>query len=125
KSRATVPQVRLWQRLEIESAGDLPSFLDEIVAASADLPDAERRRLTSAADDARRALGSYSAWLEETLADGTDEWALGRERYDELVALRAFDGLDAEASLAIGEEQLRVDREARVREAREIDPDAD
>ena len=44
---------------------------------------------------------------EGTLADGTDEWALGRERYDELVALRAFDGLDADAILAIGEEQLR------------------
>src|SRR6185369_13819371 len=50
---------------------------------------------------------------------------LGRERYDELVALRAFDGLDAEAILAIGEDQLRVNREARVVEAREIDPDAD
>jgi uncharacterized protein (DUF885 family) len=125
KSRATVPQVRLWQRLEIESAGDLPSFLDEIVAASAGLPDAERRRLTSAADKARRALGSYSAWLEETLADGSDEWALGRERYDELVALRAFDGLDSDAILEIGEEQLRLNREARVAAAREIDPGVD
>jgi uncharacterized protein (DUF885 family) len=125
KSRATVPQVRLWQRLEIESAGDLPSFLDEIVAASADVPDADRRRLTSAADNARRALGSYSAWLEETLADGDDEWALGRERYDELVALRAFDGLDSDGILAIGEEQLRLNREARVAAAREIDPGVD
>ena len=125
KSRATVPQVRLWQRLEIESAGDLPSFLDEIVAAGSDLPDAERRRLTSAADTARRAFGSYSAWLEETLADGDDEWALGSERYDELVALRAFDGLDSDAILAIGEEQLRLNREARVEAAREIDPSVD
>jgi len=125
KSRATVPQVRLWQRLEIESAGDLPSFLDEIVAAGSDLPDAERRRLTSAADTARRAFGSYSAWLEETLADGDDEWALGSERYDELVSLRAFDGLDSDAILAIGEEQLRLNREARVEAAREIDPSAD
>ena len=33
KTRATVPQVRLWQRLEIESAGDLPRLFDEIVAA--------------------------------------------------------------------------------------------
>jgi len=125
KSRATVPQVRLWQRLEIESAGDLPSFLDEIVAAGSDLPDAERRRLTSAADTARRAFGSYSAWLEETLADGDDEWALGSERYDELVSLRAFDGLDSDAILAIGEEQLRLNRAARVEAAREIDPGAD
>jgi uncharacterized protein (DUF885 family) len=125
KSRATVPQVRLWQRLEIESAADLPSFLDEIVAAGTDLPDLERRRLTSAADKARRAFGSYSAWLEKTLADGDDEWALGSERYDELVSLRAFDGLDSDAILAIGEEQLRLNREARVEAAREIDPSTD
>jgi uncharacterized protein (DUF885 family) len=125
KSRATVPQVRLWQRLEIESAADLPSFLDEIVAAGTDLPDLERRRLTSAADKARRAFGSYSAWLENTLADGDDEWALGSERYDELVSLRAFDGLDSDAILAIGEEQLRLNREARVEAAREIDPSTD
>jgi uncharacterized protein (DUF885 family) len=125
KSRAVVPQVRLWQRLEIESAGDLPSFFDEIVAAGAALPDAERRRLARAADGARAALATYSTWLEGTLTDGTDDWALGRERYDELVGLRAFDGLDSDAILAIGEEQLRVNREARVAAARDIDPDVD
>jgi uncharacterized protein (DUF885 family) len=125
KSRANGPQVRLWQRLEIESAGDLPSFLDEIVAAGTDLPDAERRRLTTAADAARRSLAGYATWLEGTLGSGTDDWALGRERYDELVALRAFDGLDADAILEIGEEQLRLNREARIAEAREIDPAVD
>jgi uncharacterized protein (DUF885 family) len=125
KTRASVPQVRLWQRLEIESAADLPSFLDEIVAAGADLPDAARRRLTTAAHAARDALAGYATWLEGTLTNGTDDWALGRERYDELVALRAFDGLDADAILAIGEEQLRLNREARVAAAREIDSTAD
>ena len=102
-----MPQVRLWQRLEIESAADLPSFLDEIVAAGADLPDADRRRLTKAA---RRPRGPRSTATpigsKASLDGGTDDWALGRERYDELVALRAFDGLDADAILAIGEEQL-------------------
>jgi uncharacterized protein (DUF885 family) len=125
KSRATVPQVRLWQQLEIDSAGDLPSFFDEIVAAGAVLPDAEQRRLTAAADGARTALGEYAAWLDRSLASGTDEWALGRERYDELVALRAFDGLDADAILAIGEEQLASNKAARVAAAREIDPAVD
>jgi uncharacterized protein (DUF885 family) len=125
KTRASVPQVRLWQRLEIESAADLPSFLDEIVAAGADLPDAARRRLTAAAGAARDTLAGYATWLEGTLTNGTDDWALGRERYDELVALRAFDGLDADAILEIGEEQLRLNREARVAAAREIDSTAD
>ncbi len=125
RTRATVPQVRLWQQLEIEAAADLPSFLDEILAAAGDLPDTDKRRLTQANDSARAALDDYLGWLKGTLAGGTDDWALGRERYDELVSLRAFDGLDADAILEIGEEQLASNHAARIAAAREIDPDAD
>ncbi len=125
RTRATVPQVRIWQRLEIESAADLPSFLDEILAAGADLPAADRRRLSNASTAARAALDGYTDWLKASLDGGTDDWALGRERYDQLVELRAFDGLDADAILAIGEEQLESNRAGRAAAAREIDPDAD
>ena len=125
RTRATVPQVRMWQRLEIESAHDLPSLLDELVAASASLPDAERRRLKDASTAARTAIDSYGGSLEASLDGGTDDWALGRERYDQLVALRAFDGLDADAILAIGEEQLALHKAARVAAALEIDPSVD
>jgi uncharacterized protein (DUF885 family) len=123
-SRATVPQVRLWQQLEIEAAGDLPSFLAEIVAAGRDLPAADRRRLTTAADAARAAIGAYAERLRASIPNGSDDWALGADRYDELVSLRAFDGLDADAILAIGEEQLATNKAARVEAAKEIDPTA-
>ena len=42
-----------------------------------------------------------------------------------MVALRAFDGLDSDAILALGWERLREEHEARAAAAREIDPDAD
>ncbi|HEV8545367.1 MAG TPA: DUF885 domain-containing protein [Candidatus Limnocylindrales bacterium] len=125
RSRATVPQVRLWQQLEIETATDLPSFLDEIGAAAAALPKAEQARLATASTAAREALDDYRGWLEASLAGGTDEWALGAERYDALVSLRAFDGLDADGILAIGEEQLATNKAARVDAARAIDPTVD
>jgi uncharacterized protein (DUF885 family) len=121
RDRAAVPQVRGWQELEIEAAADLPSFFAEIVTAGAGLPDAERRRLTAAADTARAAIVDYAAWLRESLAAGTDDWALGRESYDELVSLRAFDGLDADAILEIGEDQLEMNKAARIRAATEMD----
>jgi len=121
RSRATVPQVRAWQELEIEAAADLPSFFAEIAAAGTALGQPERRRLEAAADKARSAVAEYGAWLRESLAGGTDEWALGRERYDELVGLRAFDGLDADAILEIGEDQLETQKAARIRAAAEID----
>ena len=125
RTRATVPQVRLWQRLEMETARDLPSFLDEIETAAGSLPEAERRRLERAATTARSAIDGYAAWAEGSLQGGTDDWALGRERYDELVALRAFDGLDADAILAIGQEQLALHKTARIDAAREIDSSVD
>jgi uncharacterized protein (DUF885 family) len=121
RDRAVVPQVRAWQELEIESATDLPSFFEEIVKAGTDLPDADQRRLATAADGARVAIGEYGAWLKDSLAHGTDDWALGREKYDELVGLRAFDGLDADAILEIGGDQLEMNKAARIRAATEID----
>lgn len=126
RTRATVPQVRSWQELEIAAAHDLPAFLEEILAAARllDLPAAETRRLGRAVEGARQAVAEHAAWVESTLPGGTDEWALGRERYDALVALRAFDGLDADAILEIGREQLAAQHAARAAAAREIDPDA-
>jgi uncharacterized protein (DUF885 family) len=125
QTRAVVPQVRLWQRLEMETADDLPGFLDEILAAAEGVPESDARRLRAASDGARAAITDYRAWLDDSLEGGTDDWALGRERFDELVGLRAFDGLDADQILAIGEEQLASNKAARIEAAREIDPTVD
>ena len=125
KTRATVPQVRRWQQVEIDAASELPTFFDEIVAAAADvLAPAEKRRLERASESAKIAVDLYASWLEGTLATGTDDWAIGRERHEALVELRAFDGLDGDAILALGWERLAEERAARAAAAREIDPDA-
>ncbi len=123
RSRATVPQVRLWQDIEIETAAELPLFLDEISAAADVLAPAERRRLERAADAAKVAMDLYGTWLEGTLAGGTDAWPVGRERHDAIVAHRAFDGLDADAILELGWEKLAEEKAARQAAAREVDPD--
>jgi uncharacterized protein (DUF885 family) len=126
KTRATVPQVRLWQQIELETASELPTFFDELVAAGIGvLPASEQRRLERASEAAKIAVELYATWLEGTLPGGTDEWAIGREKHDALVALRAFDGYDADAILALGWERLHEERAARAAAAREIDPDAD
>ena len=126
KTRATVPQVRRWQQIEIDTAADLPAFFDELVTAGAGtLAGAEQRRLERAAESAKIAVELYGTWLEETLAGGQDEWAIGRERHDAMVGLRGFDGLDADSILALGWERLDEERAGRAAAAREIDPDAD
>jgi uncharacterized protein (DUF885 family) len=125
RTRADGPQVRLWQRIELETAAELPRFLAEI-RASADgvLAPTERRRLDRATEAADVAIELYGTWLEGTLPDGTDEWPIGRERHDAMVAHRAFDGLDADAILALGWEQLEREHTARTAAAREVDADA-
>jgi uncharacterized protein (DUF885 family) len=125
KSRATVPQVRLWQEIAIETAAELPLFFAELAnAAESAIGAPERRRLDRAIAAANVAVEMYGTWLEDTLVDGTDAWPIGRERHDAVVAHRAFDGLDADAILELGWEKLREEKAARVAAAREIDPDA-
>jgi uncharacterized protein (DUF885 family) len=120
-----VPQVRTWQRVELETAAELPAFFDEIVAAADGTVDApERRRLERAAEAARVAVELYGTWLEGTLADGTDDWPIGRERHEALVAHRAFDGLDGDQILELGWQKLAEEKAARVAAAREVDPTA-
>jgi uncharacterized protein (DUF885 family) len=126
RTRSSEPQVRLWQRIEIESAAQLPALFDELVAAGRGvLGGAELRRLERAAQAGTVAVELFTTWLEGTLVSGTDDWAIGRERHDRMVALRAFDGLDADEILELGHQRLAEERAARKAVAREIDPGAD
>ncbi len=124
--RAVGPQVALWQGVERRYATDLPGLFAEVrAAATGVLPAAELARLDRAVEAANRALESHTEWLDQTLATATDDWPLGREPYDELVRLRGFGDLDANAILEIGWEQLRTNTDARRAAARELDPDVD
>jgi uncharacterized protein (DUF885 family) len=117
---------RLWLEIEAETADRLPSFIDEVVQAGAALGDAYRGQaaLERAAADATAALAEYAEWVRSQLPRAVEAFPLGREGFDSLVELRAFDGLSTDAILAIGEEQLALNHERRREAAREIDPDA-
>ncbi len=119
--------VALWLQLELDAVDSLPGFLDVIVAAGqSTFPpgDPALARLERAAEGAKGALVDYGEWIGEQLPNAGDDFALGRERLDELIALRAFDGLTTDEILAIGHEQLAINRVARRAAAAEIDPDA-
>ena len=128
RSRAVVPQVEEWIQVELNASRNLPTFLDEIAGAAdgagAALPGLERRRLEAAIDRAKVAIEDQSAWLREILPGAARDWPIGAERYGELLDLRAFDGLDADAILDIGWQQLELNHADRAAAAREIDPEA-
>ncbi len=117
--------VRLWLELEEVSAAELPLLVHEIVSGagavwSGDSP--QLQRLHSAAGAARAALFDYTAWIETQLDRAGDHIALGEAELDELISLRAFDGLSVDDILAIGEEQLTAMHRLRVDAGRLIDP---
>ena len=118
--------VALWLELELEAVASLPGFFDLILdtAAGAYRNDTRFRRLERAADGAKTALEGYGAWIREQLPRAGTEFALGREQLDELIGLRAFDGLTADEILDIGWQQLDLNHAARRDAAAEIDPTA-
>jgi uncharacterized protein (DUF885 family) len=125
KSRATAPQVKLWQELEIESGEQMPFLFNEIRAAGAGVLDEKAQaRLDKTVVKASEATAEYVEYLKSGMGRTVDDWALGRDAYDQLVGLRAFDGLDSSQILEIGHEQLALNKAARVEDARRIDAGA-
>jgi len=128
RSRAVVPQVEAWLRIELRASANVPQFLDEITAAAEAPPSGvsstELAHLRRAVDRAKVAIGDQMEWIEEILPGAVPDWAIGAERYGELLGLRAFDGLDADAILEIGWQQLERNHALRAAAAREIDPAA-
>jgi uncharacterized protein (DUF885 family) len=117
----------LWNQLELEAAHSLPSLLDEVVAAARSEfgpGNGELARIERGAQLAARSLAEYAAWIKQQQAHADDDFALGREHYEELISLRAFDGLASDDILDIGQQQLAESREARRRLAAQIDAKA-
>ena len=126
KSRATAPQVRLWQELEIESGGEMPYLFGEIKAAgNGVLDERAQARLEKAVETASAAVVAYTDYVKSKMGSTVEDWALGSDKYDQLVGLRAFDGLDASQILEIGHQQLALNKAARVDDARRIDSSVD
>ena len=122
-----LPPVRLWNELEIEAIDSMPSLFTEVEATAAmafGADSAVAQRIRRGSQDANTALAEYAEWLRAHLANATDEFALGRDDYDELIKLRAFDGLSSDDILEIGEQQLAENRSARAGLAKTIDAGA-
>ena len=117
--------VRLWLELEGMSAAELPGLLHEIVVSASGVWGHDGReliRLRHAAQAAEVALFEYATWVEAQVDDAGERVALGRDQFDQLVKLRALDGLTTDDILALGWEQLEAQHEARRAAGREIDP---
>jgi uncharacterized protein (DUF885 family) len=117
--------VRLWLELERGSAAELPGLLREIAASAAEAwPEGgpASTRLEAAVEAADSALADYTGWLGARAQEAGDRLALGSDELDALVGLRAFDGLTTDDILAIGQDELEAQHEARREAGRHIGP---
>jgi len=125
RDRLGAEPVRLWNELEMVAARELPTLVDEIVGVGREhLPAGAPglARLERAAQATCQALLDYEAWIGSTLDAATGDAPLGGEAMERLIELRALEGLDGDAILAIGHEQLEAMHRARREAGRAIDP---
>ena len=129
KTRATVPQVRRWQRARdrgrrtscpVSSTRSSRPRTGVRRPGRGDAASSAPRRSARVAVEAYSRAGCAGPWRRHattgrSAASATTSWS----------RLRAFDGLDADAILELGWQQLAEEKAARVAAAREIDPDAD
>ena len=125
KTRATAPQVKLWQELEIDAGEQMPHLFGEVKAAGLGVLDERgQARLDRAVERASAATAAYTEFIKSGMSRTVEQWALGSNDLDALVGLRSFDGLDADQILEIGWQQLERNKAARVEDARRIDANA-
>ena len=116
--------VKLWMELEEVAAAELPLLVHEIVVGALTVwpqGSPQLHRLHTAARATKAALFDYAAWIEQQLGRCGERIALGRDQLDELVELRALEGLDADDILTLGLEQLEAMHELRREAGRELD----
>ena len=95
----------------------------DVPAAFAALTDEEvKRTLAGALDGLRRDLGEYQAFLVERRAQASDDFALGPERFREMLATLEGVDVDLDALERAGREDLARNRAALEAVAREIAP---
>ena len=114
--------VKLWTEVAIESAqsiGGLFQFLLQV--AKGQVSDKVYQRLSSAVQELEPALKKHSEWLNSLLERTTDQWALGREKFEKLIKLRDL-GMNSDEILRLGEEYLEDTKAERKKLAQQAAP---
>ena len=124
RTRVDAP-VRLWLEIDIEGSDSLPEFLDTILAVARSehvdpgpVARLETRRRRCAPPCRSTWPGCGTTPCRAPMARGRP----GRDRFEQLVALRALDAT-ADEILAVGEQMLAEETHGRERVSAEIDPD--
>jgi len=113
--------VKLWVKIGLESLEKLPGLMGVVLntAEESELPESEVRDLESAISEAREALDSYGSWLEDQLKDAKEEFAIGPEKFAELLRKEKL-GYETDEIMDLGKDYLDESRSEMEKYARRI-----
>ena len=114
--------VKLWTEVAFESAQQLPGLFTYAVQASkGKISDVLHSKLDKAVAALTDPFQEHLAWLQSLKAKTTDDWALGREKFEKLIKLRRL-GMSSEEILQRGYKYLSDLKSERAKIAAEISP---
>lgn len=106
--------VRLWTQLAIEKTQSMMGlFIFVLQAVKGKVSDKVYERLQRAVEKLQPALEAHVKWLHNLLSRTSEEWALGKEKFEKLLQLREL-GMSSEEILQLGIKylnELKVERE--------------
>ncbi|MCS7114494.1 MAG: DUF885 domain-containing protein [Candidatus Bathyarchaeota archaeon] len=114
--------VKLWTKLAIEKAENMMGLFTFISqAVKGKVSDKVYERLQKAVERLQPELKAHLEWLNGLLNKASEEWALGREKFEKLLRLREL-GMSSEEILQLGIKYLDELKAEREKLARQIAP---
>jgi uncharacterized protein (DUF885 family) len=117
------PPVKLWTELALESAQQIPGLFQFIIASTkSKIPSELSSRLEKTLEDLMKPFKEHMEWLQGLKSKTTQNWAIGKEKFEKLIQLRGL-GMTPDEIYKIGTKYLEDMKAERARIAGQIAPD--
>ncbi len=114
--------VKFWLEIALETAQQMTMFFQFLSHLSKGQISVEaQERLDNCVSALDQPLKEHMKWLQELQSKTTDNWALGKDRFEKLLQLRGFE-MTSEEILQYGVEALKTLKAERAQIAAQIDP---
>ncbi|UCE57873.1 MAG: DUF885 domain-containing protein [Candidatus Bathyarchaeota archaeon] len=114
--------VKLWTEIAIESAQQMPGLFKFLATSTTGKISKElHRKLAEAANSLEQPFQEHMQWLQSLKLRTTENWALGKKKFEKLISLRDL-GVNSEEIYQLGLNYLRKLKEEREQIAEQIAP---
>lgn len=114
--------IKLWTEIAIESAQQMPGLFQFIIAASKDkISESLQEKLEKNTANLMQSFQEHIDWLQNLKSKTTENWSLGKEKFEQLIQLRDL-GMTSEEIYQLGVRYLSDLKEERAQVAAQIAP---